>query len=663
MTTYIMEHPATLLPFRSPQLRDVMDLDFRRLTKLLTGWRPTYQNDFQVIAHYSQILQWFDQHKPKRVALDLEWNQKQEVDMVGMAVSPECARLLCLPDPEGLNALWESIAKYGTEVVVHYGEGIELPWLAEHHPRGIPFRVHDLHKLFHAWDCEYASAGRDKEDRKEGGGSGALAFIQSLYTWRPYHKHLLKASASEGFAVKTHYCMLDCVVTWEAFHRIEEQCKNSLPDSYAAYLRDGVGLLPIMSRMSRLGWAVDKKRFDAKRKELTDRAHDQAEALVAVYGEGIKPKSKNAKTLVSVAGLKTVLKAQGIVLPKAKAPDGTVTETLNREARQKLLVKYPELAGLDAYWATQDMLSDCYKKITGKDGRCHAGWSGYLSSWRWRCTKPNIAQWPESERDIFIADPGMVLVQFDTSAGEYRWFAGECGDAALLAVFRAYDASHDPREHPHVANTSVLFGVARDTAAAWKSSADPQEKAKYTFSKNYIYRLMYSYEGGIDELRATAAKAGLKFSRKDIQEFDTVWFSRFPVAAEWRQRQARMAVRNRIVVCREWGYTRRLHGQDEAKLKNVALNHPQQAGIAGVINRTVREVAVAWIDMLDGGMLVPLANMHDGLVYQIEKERLELFVPWVKQSMEQPLQTINGIVIPVDIKVGTAWGRGLYDWK
>jgi DNA polymerase I-like protein with 3'-5' exonuclease and polymerase domains len=174
---------------------------------------------------------------------------------------------------------------------------------------------------------------------------------------------------------------------------------------------------------------------------------------------------------------------------------------------------------------------------------------------------------------------------------------------------------------------------------------------------------MYSYEGGIDELRATAAKAGLKFSRKDIQEFDKVWFSRFPVAAEWRQRQARMAVRNRIVVCREWGYTRRLHGQDEAKLKNVALNHPQQAGIAGIINRTVREVAAEWTDRKDDGPLVPLANMHDGLVYQVEQENLDLFVRWVKTKMEQPLTSVSGIVIPVDVKIGQSWGSGLLDWK
>ena len=650
MMTFIMEHPATLLPNRSPHLRDVMDLDFRRLGKLLTGWRPRYDDDFQVVSHWSQIGAWFADCKPTRLALDLETDERGHIDMVGMAAGPTTARLCALPDSEALDEVWKAIARYGCEVVVHYGEGLEVPWLQDCFPSGIPFTVHDLHKLFHAWDCEYASAGRDKEDQKTGGGSGALAFIQSLYTWRPYHKHLLKKAT--GFADKAHYCMLDCVVAWEGFHRVEEMCKQEQPAAYQAYLRDAVPLLPIMAESSRNGWLVDGPVFRERRAVLVSQSRAQAGALIASYGDGIRPKGKKAKTQVSVAGLKAVLKARGIKLPVVRRDGGRTSETLNREARQKLVVRYPELSDLDAYWSTQDTLSDCYKNIIGKDGRCHANWSGYLTSWRWRCTKPNIAQWPEQERHVFQASPGMVLVQFDTSAGEYRWFAGESQDTSLLDMFAAYDRSHHAAEHPHVQNTILLFGVSPDTACGWKASSVPIEKAKYTFSKNYIFRLMYSYEGGIDELRATAAKAGLKFSRKDIAALDKIWFAKYPVAAAWRERQARMVWRTRLVECREWGYVRRIHGQDEAKVKNVALNFPMQAGIAGLVNRTVREVYDAW-------GLVPLANMHDGLVYEVAETDVVQRVPEIKAIMERPLVTLGGLVIPVDVKTGTHWGKGL----
>jgi len=32
-------------------------------------------------------------------------------------------------------------------------------------------------------------------------------------------------------------------------------------------------------------------------------------------------------------------------------------------------------------------------------------------------------------------------------------------------------------------------------------------------------------------------------------------------------------------------------------------------------------------------------------------------------SLTQPLRTLGGMVIPVDVKVGTVWGKGLKAWK
>lgn len=651
-TCYIMEHPATLLPNRSPQLRDVMDLDFRRLTKLLTGWRPRYEDNFEVIQSAEVLAAWLDQFQPKRLALDLELDERGQVDMVGMAASPQDARLLRLPDPEGLTILWDLVKFYGTEIIVHYGEGLEIPWLMGQFGPRLPFIVHDTHKLFHAYDPEYASAGRDEDDKKEGGGSGALAFMQSLFTWRPYHKYMLKNADA---ATKAHYCMLDCVVAWEGFHNVEGVCRIEQPAAYQAYLRDAVPLLPIMVRSSAEGWDVDDVKFSDRRRELRQTAGDQAAGLIALYGDSIRPKSKKAKTAISVAGLKAALVSRGVKLPLERRDRGEATPSLNREARQKLLTKHPDLAELSAYWETQDVLSDCYKDIVDKDGKCHASWSGYLTSWRWRCTHPNLAQWPEAERGVFCAAEGNVLVQFDTQAGEYRWFAGECRDPALLQVFDAYDRTHAHGAHPHVANAAVLFGVPCDEAARWKSSDDPKEKAKYTFSKNYIYRLLFSFRGGIDELRATASKAGLRFSRKDIEVFDKTWFQRYPVAAAWRERQVRMVLRSRLVVSREWGYIRRLHGQDEGKLSNIALNFVTQAGIAGLINRTADEIEKAW-------EYVPRANMHDGLIYEIMEDEAGEFIPWVQARMQSPLATLGGLIIPVDIKVGTHWGTEMKTW-
>jgi DNA polymerase I-like protein with 3'-5' exonuclease and polymerase domains len=258
---------------------------------------------------------------------------------------------------------------------------------------------------------------------------------------------------------------------------------------------------------------------------------------------------------------------------------------------------------------------------------------------------------------VFCAEEGRRLIQFDTSAGEYRWLAGVSNDTNLLEVFHLYDGSGDSRNHPHVVNTSLLFGVDRETAAKWKASDDPHDKARYTFSKNYLYRLMFSYTGGIDELRATAAKAGLKFSRKDIAALDAKWFAAFPQAAAWRDRQVRQVLRSRLVENSVWGYSRRLHAQDEAHLSNIALNYVTQSGIAGLVNRTIIEVWNTWpsADLR--------ANTHDGIVYEVDEGEVDQFCQAVKGLMERPLESLGGLVIPVDVKVGTHWGSGLQSWK
>lgn len=676
---FLLEHPGILLPNRSPELRDVFGLDFRRMARLATGWRPpVLVDDFQVVEDWERLREWLD-YAPlgTRLALDLETRGKgTEPDMVGLASSPERACVLPLPS-DSLEGLVAWLVARRSQLIVHYGEGLEVDWLLEALGDDIDrVTIHDLGKLFHAYDPEYASAGRDKgPGGKRGGGSGALAFIQSLYSWRPYHKHLL-AQAKGDLAKKAHYCMLDCVVEWECFHALEAAMgPREMPTggtlrgpgqlSLEAYRRDAVPLLPIMVRMSRAGVLVDRERFQERRRGLTLEVEAQGSALVAEWGDGIRPKGKKAKWPVSLEAVKTVLTARGIRLPRKRDPEtGVWKPTLDREARQKLVGEYPELELLGEYLGNRDILTDFYKpSIVGKDGACRPHWSGYLTSWRWRCTDPNLAQHPRGERGVFQAPPGHVLVELDTISGEYGWFAEECQDPLLLAEMRAFYATGDVLRHPMVIATANAFNVGLDQAAEWKVSPDPKLKSRYTFAKNNSYRRLYAYMGGIDSLKGPCAKAGLKWSRKLFQDLDAEWFRRYPQAAEWRHRHVAQCRQTRLAVCREWGYVRRLHGQQGPEVDNAGLDYPMQAGIAGVVNRAIR---LAW----DQWELVPLVNMHDGALWAVPVEHgpdgvgpatIPLVAP-LRDLMQPTLRTLGGLVIPVEVKVGQWWGQDMQAW-
>lgn len=659
---YTMEHPALLAPSRSPQLHDLFTHDMARVGKLASGWRPpAYQDDFRIIDDYRDLYDWLAMSNG-RIALDLETRGRTfNVDMVGLARSSTAACICPMPDEKLEHALADWITqKDYAEIIVHYGEGLELTWL-----RGLlgddvwrRTTIHDTHKLFHAWDPEYAKAGAGDKQRKMGGGSGALAFLQSLYTWRPYHKHLLPdAERRQDMAAKRHYCMLDCVVTWEIFDRLSQQMQEECPDAWTAYNRDGRTLPVVMQEMSRRGIAVDVQRFADRRRLLRDNGKHLAAACIAEFGPDIAPKGKHAKTAISLQGVVRVLQERGVKIPRAKKitrKDGQPSIKFDRETRKRLLSVIPGLDTLNDYFETQDTLSDFYKDgIADKDGVCRPHWSGFLASWRFRCTGPNLTQWPKSERGVFIARPGYTLAEFDTVAGEYQWFAAVCQDPALLEMFRQYNATRDVRLHPHVVNASVLFHTTVDEAVTWKETQSPH-KARYTFAKNYIFRYMNSFEGGVDSLRQSAAKAGLAFSRKDIAAFDKTWDDRFPVANKWRRAFVEAAYRTNVTVHRAWGYRRLYHGYGSG-VKNEILDSEWQSGIAGIVNRVILAV---W----DRYGIAPCVNAHDGLLYELLKDQWEALARWIYHAFVEPVPALNGSIIPVDVAVGDRWGF-LEGWK
>ena len=331
---FLMEHPAVLGPARSPQLRDVFHHYMRRLARYMGGATPrAYVDDFPIVQDMASVQAAVSAWAPGApIALDIELDYTGQPDMVAVASSPERALLLPLPAVDGLMVLVEALR--GRHVIVHFAEGLEIEWLlglglhlGPHDPEII---LHDTHKLFHAWDPEYAHGGDDGTGKTARRGSGALAFLQSLYTERPYHKYML-ADAGGNYAEKARYCCLDACVTWEIFDTLGTMMRAQRPWAWAAYERE-LPLLPIMVAMRRQGLPVDQATFDERRAVLTARAAELAVAVGEAFPDA-KPKGKKAKGVVSHAGLRRALEARGIRVPIHRT---THKPTVNREARQAL---------------------------------------------------------------------------------------------------------------------------------------------------------------------------------------------------------------------------------------------------------------------------------------------------------------------------------------
>lgn len=74
------------------------------------------------------------------------------------------------------------------------------------------------------------------------------------------------------------------------------------------------------------------------------------------------------------------------------------------------------------------------------DGRVHPKISARQASGRWSTTKPGLTVYGKHEgrhieRDVYVADPGEVLVSFDLRQVDMRAIAGHCQDPAYMALF------------------------------------------------------------------------------------------------------------------------------------------------------------------------------------------------------------------------------------
>jgi hypothetical protein len=198
-----------------------------------------------------------------------------------------------------------------------------------------------------------------------------------------------------------------------------------------------------------------------------------------------------------------------------------------------------------------------------------------------------------------------------------------------------------------VRNAAALFRTTASEAALWK--ADEHElHSRYVFAKNYLFRRLNAFQGGEESLRNSAAKAGLKFSLAAIQALDQTWNEAYAQAVRWMNAWVAECLTKRYTLCHEWGYGRVLHGQG-IHIANKALDHVWQAGIAGLVNNATRLI---WQEF----GYVPVANMHDGLLYNVPDGKLEFVARRLKEHIEMPLRTLKGVRIRCNLQTGKRWG-------
>ncbi|MDP2655214.1 MAG: DNA polymerase [bacterium] len=401
-------------------------------------------------------------------------------------------------------------------------------------------------------------------------------------------------------------------------------------------------LIPIVAKMEARGVLVDPKVLSGLAKKYRKELEEIEKSIYKTAGREFNVSSPKQLGEVLFDELK-------IIPEKMKKTAGGQRSTRESEL-EKMREMHPIISDILEYRELKKLLStyiDNLPLMLGADNRLHAEFlqtgttTGRMSS-----QNPNLQNIPmRSERGrairhAFIAPNGFSLVALDYSQIELRLAAILSGDKKLCDIFK-----NGRDVHTEVA--VQVFHVAPETV-----DAEMRRRAK-------IINFGILYGMGVNALRAQ-----LGSTTAEAHQYLEDYFTTFKTLSEYLESTKGFARKN--------GYTETLFGRRRqfpemksslpyvrAQAERMAINAPLQGTQADII-----KLAMVRVDEMlskehaqeDAYLLL---QVHDELVYEIRKERVDELSTEIKKIMESVLSNSNtrGVPIIAEMKSGTNWGE------
>jgi len=327
-----------------------------------------------------------------------------------------------------------------------------------------------------------------------------------------------------------------------------------------------------------------------------------------------------------------------VVHKTAKGGRSTDEETLQVLAASHALpgkvLQYREIAKLESTY-----VRGLLERRDGKTGRVHTTFdqTGTLTG-RLSSLDPNLQNIPiRSEegrriRRAFTAPEGRLLVSADYSQIDLRVLAHESEDPTLMESFAR-------GEDIHRRTASEVFHLPAEQV-----SSDQRRAAKAI-----NFGIVYGQT-------AFGLSAQLGISQQEASAYIKRYLERYPGVSAWVERNLERA--------RKEGCVRTLLGRvrwlPDLAAKNTALrqfteraarNTPIQGGSADIIKIAMLQVAA---ELAKGRKTARmLLQVHDELVFEVEKGEVPAFASWVRGVMEGAVKLKVPVV--VEAKAGLNW--------
>jgi uracil-DNA glycosylase family 4 len=413
-------HPAATLPFRSPRLKPLVGLDFRKAVGFARGERSIPPTPYDVLRTADAVARWLGELRAAcpgetPIALDIEWSRLHG-ELVCIGIGGPCGQYALvelaarqggwrMPPYERIGAFSALQAAFNDSGWLwggHFACGYDERKLAE---LGLALKC--------AWDTLYgfhlcfAEFGSSRDEQSTGEDSAKfsqatgydLGFVSSVLTDFPYHKGVV-TGLRDALSVETAdlrvYCVGDVARTWHSWQVIARE----MGERFGAV---GVGMRLLQRDMetARRAALMTLAGVPIRDSERQARLRSWQEALVAVLEKARGLVGDQSFNLSSPLQLARVLEARWGIRIRWNAQtgkpklDGRIVDRLVRENPDNPLLA---LVG-DARRASKEIAA--YENLKPDSrGLAHPSWRvhGTVGT-RWSST-PNFQALSHEQRQV-----------------------------------------------------------------------------------------------------------------------------------------------------------------------------------------------------------------------------------------------------------------------
>ena len=426
----------------------------------------------------------------------------------------------------------------------------------------------------------------------------------------------------------------------EAISKMEEDIEKE--NMSYVYKEIELPIVSIIKQMEENGILIDVEHLKKISKEYHQELSIIEKNIYKIAGQEFNINSP--KQLAEILFDKLNIPTKGI----KKSAGGSIS---TRESElEKIKEDHPIAKEILKHRELQKLLStyiDTLPSFISGDGRLRASFiQTGTTTGRFASNNPNLQNIPtrtekgNSIRNAFIAKPGHLLVSFDYSQIELRV-------AALLSQDPYFIRSFKQGKDIHTAVAMKVFNVNEENV-----TAEMRRRAK-------IINFGILYGMGVNALREN-----LGTDRKEAQIFYDNYFKQFPTIRGYLDSIKDFAKQN--------GYTITLFGRKRyfpaikspvpfirAMAERMATNAPVQGtATADIIKIGMKKADYALKDKKLDSQAKLLLQVHDELIYEVKKDKLEEVIDIVKNSMEDiiPSKFLEGLD-PVPLRVSVAYGQ------